>query len=140
MCYTIGMKTPLVLLVAGMCGVAVAATNAVQVVGTMTVRRCQAVLKDGRQCPYQAEGGQDFCWRHRGAAKAVKDAVDDAGKGANQAWQATKTWSTNAWQTTRDGVDKAMDATRDAVEDARVGLVEMLGGKDAKGPKESKAK
>lgn len=98
---------------------------------TMTVSRCQAVLSDGSQCRRQAESGKDFCWRHTGAVKAVNDTLDEAGKGSQRAWQSTKTWSTNAWESTKTGWNKAVDATKESLDDARVGLVELLGGKDA---------
>ena len=88
---------------------------------TMTVVRCQHVIEDGRQCVYQAEKGKLFCWRHQGAAKAVGEAWRGAGKSADRAWSSTVQWSTNAW-----------NATKGAADDARIGLVEMLGGKDAK--------
>ena len=94
-------------------------TNAVA--KTMTVVRCQYVIEDGRQCVYQAEKGKLFCWRHQGAVKAVGEAWRGAGKSADRAWASTVQWSTNAW-----------NATKDAADDARIGLVEMLGGKDAK--------
>lgn len=94
-------------------------TNAVA--KTMTVVRCQYVIEDGRQCVYQAEKGKLFCWRHQGAVKAVGEAWRGAGKSADRAWSSTVQWSTNAW-----------NATKDAADDARIGLVEMLGGKDAK--------
>ena len=107
------------------CCVATAATvlcaETNTVAKTMTVVRCQYVLEDGRQCVYQAEKGKLFCWRHQGAAKAVGEAWRGAGKSADRAWSSTVQWSTNAW-----------NATKGAADDARIGLVEMLGGKDAK--------
>ena len=99
---------------------------------TMSVARCQAVLKDGSQCPHQAEDGKRFCWRHTGAVKAVNETVRDAGEGSRRAWQSTKTWSTNAWQATKSGWNKAVDATKESLDGARVGMVELLGGKDAR--------
>ena len=98
---------------------------------TMTVNRCQAVLKDGSQCKGKAEDGQDFCWKHR-ATKAVSETLMDTKEGGKKAWQSTKTWSTNAWETTKSGWNKAVDATKDSIDGARVGMVELLGGKDAK--------
>ena len=98
---------------------------------TMTVNRCQAVLKDGSQCKGKAEDGKDFCWKHR-TAKAVNETLTDAKEGGKRAWQSTMTWSTNAWESTKSGWNKAVDATKDSVDGARVGMVELLGGKDAK--------
>lgn len=95
--------------------VGMSGTNSVM---TMVVNRCQYTLKDGRQCVCQASNGQRFCWRHRGAAKVVGEAFQDAGQGASQAWSATVGASTNVW-----------NATRDAAEDARKGFVELFGGK-----------
>lgn len=88
---------------------------------TMPVARCQAILKNGSQCPYPAGKDEQFCWRHRGAAKKWNDTMADANKGANDAIKATRTWTTNAWENTKKAVDGA-----------RTGLIEMLGGKDAK--------
>ena len=102
------------------------ATDAVKVEKTMSVSRCQAVLKDGSQCKYQAENGKDFCWRHRGAAKALRDTWDDAGEGANKAWKSTKTWSTNAWENTKSGANKAWQSTKEAFEEAGEELAKAL--------------
>ena len=99
---------------------------------TMTVNRCQAVLKDGTQCKSRAEDDKDFCWRHQ-TAKAVNETLTDAKEGGKKAWESTKTWSTNAWESTKSGWNKAVDATKESVDGARVGMVELLGGKDAKG-------
>lgn len=76
---------------------------------TMTVPRCQAMLKDGTQCMSQVDPGKTYCWRHRGAAKAVKESMDDAGKGASKAWNSTKEWSTNAWHSTREAFEEFGD-------------------------------
>lgn len=88
---------------------------------TMIVGRCQYVIEDGRQCVYQAEEGKLFCWRHQGAVKAAGEAWRGAGKSVDRAWSSTVQWSTNAW-----------NATKGVADDARIVLVEMLGGKDAK--------
>ena len=85
---------------------------------TMSVARCQAVQKDGKQCPRQAPKGEKFCWRHRGAVKAVNETLDDAGEGAGKTWQSTKTWSTNAWETTKRGTNRAWTSTKEAFEEA----------------------
>ena len=98
---------------------------------TMTVNRCQAVLKDGSQCDRQAAAGKKFCWRHD-AAKSADEAAKDVSEGSKKAWQSTKTWSTNAWESTKSGWNKAVDATKESFDGARVGMVELLGGKDAK--------
>ena len=98
---------------------------------TMTVNRCQAVLKDGTQCKSRAEDGKDFCWKHQ-TAKAVNETLTDTKEGGKKAWMSTKTWSTNAWESTKSGWNKAVDATKSGVDGARVGMVELLGGKDAK--------
>ena len=98
---------------------------------TMTVSRCQAVLKDGTQCKSRAEDGKDFCWKHR-TAKAFNETLTDTKEGSKKAWESTKTWSTNAWESTKSGWNKAVDATKDGVNGARVGMVELLGGKDAR--------
>ena len=98
---------------------------------TMTVNRCQAVLKDGTQCKSRAEEGKDFCWKHR-TAKAFNETLTDTKEGSKKAWESTKTWSTNAWESTKSGWNKAVDATKESVDGARVGMVELLGGKDAR--------
>ena len=117
---------------------AVVSTNALfvkkasgKVEKTMTVNRCQAVLKDGSQCKSKAEEGKDFCWMHQ-TAQAVNETLTGTQKGGKKVWQSTKTWSTNAWESTKSGWNRAVDATKDSVEGARIGLVELLGGKDAK--------
>ena len=89
-----------------------------KVEATMAVARCQAILKDGMQCPYEAPKGGKFCWRHRGAVKAMNETMDDAGEGAGKAWQSTKTWSTNAWESTKRGTNKAWTSTKEAFEEA----------------------
>lgn len=94
---------------------------AAEVKETMVVARCQAILKDGRQCERQAEQGKRFCWRHSGAARAVDRSMDSAGR-----------WTTNAWEQTKSGTAKAWKATKDAFDGARVGMIEMFGGKDAR--------
>ena len=99
---------------------------------TMVVSRCQAMLADGTQCAHQAGEGETCCWRHRGAVKAVNDTVKDAGEGGKKAWQSTKTWSSNTWSSTKSGWNKAVDVTKETFDDARVGMIELLGGKDAK--------
>ena len=114
------------------------AKNAVQLAATKSVPRCQAVLDDGTQCKNEADADKKFCWRHRGAAKAVGDAAHDAGEGMKGAWDATKSWSTNAWEATKHGVETAVDATKDAAESARIGIVEFFGGVDA--PKKAEKK
>ena len=98
---------------------------------TMAVNRCQAVLKDGSQCDRQAADGKKFCWRHD-AAKSADETAKGVSEGGKKAWQSTKTWSTNAWESTKSGWNKAVDATKDSFDGARVGMVELLGGKDAK--------
>jgi len=112
---------------------AVAATNCVE--RTMVVKRCCATDDKGRQCQNPAEKGKDFCWRHRGFVGAMNETLDDAGKGAGEAWQSTKQFSTNVWQKTKSGAMSAWDTTKDAADGARVGLVELLGGKDDKNSK-----
>ena len=94
------------------------------------VDRCQAVRKDGLQCAYRAERGKKFCWQH-GAANAVNEVLSDAGEGSKRAWKSTKTWSTNAWASTKSGWNKAVDATKESLDDARVGMIELFGGKDS---------
>jgi len=110
---------------------ACAATNGVE--KTMVVQRCLATDGKGKQCQHPAESGKSFCWRHRGFVGAVNETFSDAGKGAGEAWQSTKRFSTNVWQKTKSGARSAWDGTKDAADGARVGLVELLGGKDAKG-------
>jgi len=84
---------------------------------TMTVRRCQAILKDGKQCPNQASDGADHCWKHRGE-KSVRSAADDVSTGAIKAWSSTKTWTTNAWQSTKSGANEAWTSTGEAFSEA----------------------
>lgn len=50
---------------------------------TMTVNRCQAVLKDGTQCKGQAEDGKDLCWKHQ-TAKAVNETLTDTKEGGKK--------------------------------------------------------
>lgn len=111
------MKMTFVALV-GLAALLSVAEEAVKVEKTMTVSRCQAVLKDGSQCRHQAENGKDFCWRHRGAAKAIRETWTEAGEGANGAWKSTKTWSSNAWESTKSGANKAWKSTQEAFEEA----------------------
>ena len=101
---------------------------------TMTVNRCQAVLKDGSQCKSPAEKGKDFCWRHR-TANAIHDTFNDTKTGGKKAWESTKTWSSNAWESTKSGAQEAWQATKDRAEEARVGWKELFGGKDGKSAK-----
>ena len=97
---------------------AVAFAEPAKVETTMTVARCQHILKNGKQCPYQAEAGKTRCWRHRGAVQAVNDTLDDTGKGASKTWKSTKDWSTNAWESTKRNTNKAWQATQEAFEEA----------------------
>lgn len=103
---------------------------------TMSVVRCQAVLKDGTQCEHQAEAGKSYCWRHHGAARTVQRTVQDIGKGTEKAWQSTKEFSTNAWQKTKQGAKDFWEGAKERADEARVGMVELFGGKDAKDGKE----
>ena len=105
--------------------------NPAKVEKTMAVNRCQAVLKDGSQCKCHAENGKDFCWKHQ-TSNALNETMTDAKEGGKKAWQSAKNWSTNAWESTKSGWNKAVDATKESVDGARVGMVELLGGKDAK--------
>ena len=111
--------------------VAFAATNKVEVAKTMTVKRCQAV-RNGLQCVDQAQPGKDYCWKHRGFAKAVGEMAEDASDGMGRAWNATKGGATNAWEATKGGAKKVWQGTKDVADDARVGIIELFGGKDAK--------
>jgi len=61
--------------------------------------------------------------------KACKETADDTSNGAVKSWNSTKSGAKEAW-----------DATKDAFDGARVGMVELLGGKDAKKTDESKEK
>ena len=110
---------------------ALSTSGAAKVETTMVVARCQAILKNGQQCSNQVASDQTYCWKHRGAAKAVRESLDDAGKGAGSAWRATKTWSTNAWQSTKSGTAKALKATGDAFEEAGTELARLIGGEKA---------
>ena len=101
---------------------------------TMTVNRCQAVLKDGSQCKSPAEEGKDFCWRHR-TASAIHDTLKDTKEGGKKAWESTKTWSTNAWESTKSGAHEVWQATKDRAEEARAGWNDLFGGKDVKSEK-----
>lgn len=107
-----------VAVVVGLVALLSVADEAVKVEKTMSVSRCQAVLKDGSQCRHQAESGRDFCWRHRGAAKAIREKWAEASEGANRAWKSTKTWSTNAWESTKTGANRAWKSTQEAFEEA----------------------
>lgn len=107
-----------------------AATNGVE--KTMVVKRCLAKDAKGRQCKHMAEDGSSYCWRHCKAMRSLQKSADDTSKSANEAWQSTKQWSTNAWEQTKSGLQSAWDGTKDAADGARVGIVEMFGGKDAK--------
>ena len=122
----------IVLLGAVATGASIAKPGPGKVEKTMTVNRCQAVLKDGSQCGRQADEGRNYCWQHR-TVKAVNMTVKGAGDGGRKAWESTKSWSTNAWEATKSGWNKAVDATKDSFDGARVGVVELFGGKDAKG-------
>ena len=97
---------------------------------TMTVNRCQAVLKDGTQCKSQAEEGKDFCWKHR-TANAVNETLTDTKEGGRKAWESTKTWSSNAWESTRSGAKDAWQNTKDRAKEVQEGWNELFG-KDAK--------
>ena len=87
---------------------------------TMTVNRCQAVLKDGTQCKSQVEDGKDFCWKHQ-TAKAVNETLTDTKEGSKKAWESTKTWSTNAWESTKSGAKEAWQNTKDRAKEAQEG-------------------
>ena len=87
---------------------------------TMTVNRCQAVLKDGTQCKSQAEDGKDFCWKHQ-TAKAVNETLTDTKEGSKKAWESTKTWSTNAWESTKSGAKEAWQNTKERAKEAQEG-------------------
>ena len=98
---------------------------------TMTVNRCQAVLKDGTQCKSLAEEGKDFCWKHR-TAKAFNETLTDTKEGSKKAWESTKTWSSNAWESAKSGTKEAWQNTKDRAKEAREGWNEVFGGKGAK--------
>ena len=97
-----------------------------EVAATMTVTRCRAIVEGGAQCGNQADSGRLYCWKHHGAIRQMRETVDGVGDGAKSAWESTKTWSSNAWESTRGAFDGA-----------RVGLVKLLGGKDASKKKEA---
>ena len=105
---------------------------------TMVVKRCQAVLEDGSQCQHQAESETDYCWRHQGAVKAVNETMKDAREGGKRAWASTKSWSSNVWESTKSGWNRTVDATTESLDDVRVGMVELLGGQDAKNGSQKK--
>lgn len=98
---------------------------------TMTVNRCQAVLKDGTQCKSQAEDGKDFCWKHR-TAKAFNETLTDTKEGSKKAWESTKTWSTNAWESTKSGTKEAWQNTKDRAKEVQEGWNEIFGKKSKK--------
>ena len=98
---------------------------------TMTVNRCQAVLKDGTQCKSQAEDGKDFCWKHR-TAKAVNEALTETKEGSKKVWESTKTWSTNAWESTKSGARDAWQNTKDRAMEAQEGWNEIFGKRSEK--------
>ena len=98
---------------------------------TMTVNRCQAVLKDGTQCKGQAEAGKDFCWRHK-TAKAVNESLTDTREGGKKAWESTKTWSSNAWESTKSGTREAWQNTKDRAKEVQEGWNEIFGKKSKK--------
>ena len=98
---------------------------------TMTVNRCQAVLKDGTQCKSQAEDGKVFCWKHR-TARAVDETLTDTKEGSKKAWESTKNWSTNAWESTKSGAKEAWQNTKDRAKEVQEGWNELFGSKDRK--------
>ena len=98
---------------------------------TMTVNRCQAVLKDGSQCKRQAEEGKDFCWTHQ-TAKTVNETLTDTKDGSKKAWESTKTWSTNAWESTKAGTKEAWQNTKDRAKEVQKGWNEIFGKKSRK--------
>ena len=95
---------------------------------TMTVNRCQAVLKDGMQCKSQVEEGKDFCWKHR-TARAFNETLTETKEGGKKAWESTKTWSTNAWESTRSGTREAWQNTKDRAKEVQEGWNEIFGKK-----------
>lgn len=106
----------------------------------LSVPRCQAIQKNGKQCVAPASEGCAYCWKHK-IASVAKEANEDV-KGA---WKATKSWSTNvwqatkdeasdAWQATKDGANAAWQGTKGAANSTRVGIVELFGGVDAETP------
>ena len=98
---------------------------------TMTVNRCQAVLKDGAQCKSQAEEGKDFCWKHQ-TAKSVNETLTNTKEGSKKAWESTKSWSTNAWESTKSGAKEAWQTTKDRVQEVQEGWNEIFGKKSKK--------
>lgn len=117
-------------------------TNLVE--SLLSVPRCQAIQKNGKQCVAPASEGSAYCWKHK-MTSAAKEANDDV-KGA---WKATKSWSTNAWRATKteasdawkatkDGANSAWKGTKDAANSTRVGIVELFGGVDAPEPANAK--
>ena len=104
---------------------------------TMTVNRCQAVLKDGSQCKSPAEKGKDFCWRHR-TANAIRDTLKDTKDGGKKAWESTKTWSTNAWESTKSGAKEAWQNTKDRAKEVQEGWNEIFGKKSKKSAAEGR--
>jgi len=107
-----------------------AATNCVE--KTMVVKRCIAVDGSGVQCAFPAEKDKDYCWRHCKAVRVVNETINDAGKETKESWRSTKQWSSNSWEKTKSSAQATLDNAKKAVDSARVGLVEMFGGKDAK--------
>ena len=112
-------------------GALFAKKNPDKVEKTMTVNRCQAVLKDGTQCKSQAEEGKDFCWKHR-TAKAVNDTLTDTKEGSKKAWESTKSWSSNAWESTKSGTKEAWQNTKDRAKEVQEGWKEIFGKKPKK--------
>ena len=104
---------------------------------TMTVNRCQAVLKDGTQCKSQAEDGKDFCWKHQ-TAKAVNETLTDTKEGSKKAWESTKSWSSNAWESTKSGTKEAWQNTKDRAKEVQEGWNEIFGKKSKKSAAEGK--
>ena len=104
---------------------------------TMTVNRCQAVLKDGTQCKSQAEDGKDFCWKHQ-TAKAFDETLTDTKDGSKKAWESTKTWSTNAWESTKSGAKDAWQNTKDRAKEVQEGWNEIFGKKSKKEKQDDK--
>lgn len=99
----------------------------VKVEKTMTVARCQAILKDGTQCRYQAESGQTYCWRHRGLVKKAKSTWTNATAKADSTWERTKKGANEAWT-----------ATCDAFSEAGEEFVKLFKGKTQKSEKKTK--
>ena len=101
---------------------------------TMTVNRCQAVLKDGTQCKSQAEDGKDFCWKHR-TVNAVNETLTDTKEGSKKAWESTKSWSTNVWETTKSGAKDVWQNTKDRAKEVQEGWSDIFS-KEAKRDKQ----